>query len=473
MRICLFLFAFSIAFSIRAQDSTVYYNASVMLSGATGQTPFWVHANQNGNIPMDGNFAQGNLALYKVYNPNNPRVFQWSAGAEVVGSYAKSEKIFISDLYVSGKIGIVEILAGQKKNITGLMDTTLTSGSLSVAGNSRPFPRVQISIANYTPLHFTNNFVSIKMSYSDGTLRGSRINYGSTPYVDHTYFHQKTLYLKFGNFHHKLNVYAGMNHQAIWGGESEIDRLNDLKPGKAYWYTISGKTLNSKKTGNHFGTIDLGGEWKSKHWSYFLYRQNIFETGSLFKVINFRDGLNGLRINRNAQHNIGSKKFELQSFLLEVIGTQNQINKSPLSGLAIYQNGNYFNSYIYQTGWSYRGKGIGTPLIPESGITKNTLPRNDSEFTNNNKFWAFHTGMVAYWLRLKLSFRATYSRNSGSYLSAFDSTKQQVSILFSAERNLKVLKGCSIYSSLSSDFGELYPNSSGVLVGIRKNGFLD
>jgi hypothetical protein len=473
MRIRLFLLAFSIAFSVHAQDSTVYYKASVILSGATDQTPFWVHANQNGSIPMNGNFAIGNLALYKVYNPNNPRVFQWSAGAEIVGSYAKAENIFVSDLYVAGKIGIVEVLVGQKKNVTGLMDTTLTSGSLSVAGNSRPFPRVQISIPNYTPLYFTNNFVSIKVSYSDGLFRGSRINYGSTPYVDRTYFHQKFLYFKFGNSYHKLHVYAGMNHQAIWGGEDKIDPLNDLKPEKAYWYTVSGKTLNRKKTGNHFGTIDLGADWKGKHWSYFLYRQNIFETGSLFKVINFQDGLNGLRVKRNAPHNTVSKKFELQSFLLEVIGTQSQINKSPLSGLAIYQYGNYFNSYIYQNGWSYRGQGIGTPLIPESGITANSLPRNDSEFTNNNKFWAFHTGMAADWLKLKLSLKATYSRNSGSYLSKFDSSMEQVSILFSVEKNLKSLKGCSIYSSINSDFGELYPNSSGLLVGIRKNGFLD
>jgi hypothetical protein len=130
---------------------------------------------------------------------------------------------------------------------------------------------------------------------------------------------------------------------------------------------------------------------------------------------------------------------------LEVIGTQSQINKSPLSGLAIYQYGNYFNSYIYQNGWSYRGQGIGTPLIPESGITANSLPRNDSEFTNNNKFWAFHTGMAADWLKLKLSLKATYSRNSGSYLSKFDSSMEQVSILFSVEKNLKSLKGCSIY----------------------------
>jgi hypothetical protein len=473
MRVCLLVFLFCFALHTYAQDSTVIYKASVMAAGATDQTPFWQRANQNGSIPIDGNFGVLNVGLYKIYNPNNPRLFQWRGGIEAIGSYGKSGNVFFSDLFVAGKMGIFELSAGQQKNVTGLMDTTLTSGSLSVAGNARPHPRIQISIPEYQSLYFTNNFLSFKFAYSDGYLGGSNINYGSSRHISRNYFHQKSLYFRLGQKSDRLHIYTGINHQALWGGEDKIMPLYNLQPAKAYWYTVSGKTLDHRKVGTHFGTIDLGGEWRGKTWSYFVYRQNIFETGSLFKAINFEDGLNGISVKRNKPLPAGATYFAFNSFLLEVVGTHNQINNSPLSGLAIFQSGNYYNSYIYQRGWSYYGEGMGTPLASATNATNSDLPRNGSEFTNNNRFWAFHTGLTATWLKMKLTFKGTYSRNSGSFLSPYDSVKQQASIMLGAEKNLKILKGCSIFSNISSDIGDLYPNSTGLLLGVRKSGFLD
>ena len=462
-----------LAFDSYAQDSTVLYKTSILLSGATDQTPFWVHANQNGNVPVNGNFALANIGIYKTYNPSNPRIFQWSAAAEVVANYSRKPDLFLSDLYIAGKIGIFELFAGQKNTVTGLMDTTLTSGSLSIAGNSRPIPRLQFSIPDYLPLHFTRGLISFKFSYSDGFIGASEINYGIARQVPRSYFHQKTFYLKLGNNASRLHVYAGFNHQAMWGGEAEIMPLYNLAPLKAYWHTVTGKTFNFKKIGNHFGTVDIAGEWKGKNWSYFLYRQNIYETGSLFRIINFKDGLNGLRIRRNKPLNKPYKHFVFTSFLLEVLGTNDQINRSPFGDQIIYQNGNYYNNYIYRRGWSYKGKGIGTPFIPEAEITNEDLPANDAEFTNNNHLWAFHSGFTASWLQTSLRFKGTYSLNYGSLLSKFDSARQQLSLILSAEKKLKILNGCSIYSSISCDIGDLYPDSYGLLIGFRKAGFLD
>lgn len=473
MRVCLILFMLCLAFDSYAQDSTVSYKTSFVLSGATDQTPFWVHANQNGNIPLEGNFGFANLGVYKKYKPGHSKLLQWSAGAEVVASYSTQTNLFVSDLYVAGKIGILEVLAGQKNAVTGLMDTTLTSGSLSVAGNSRPFPRLQLAVPDYYPLHFTKNLISFKLSYSDGFIGASEINYGVARQIPRTYFHQKTFYLRFGDAVSRLHVYAGFNHQAMWGGEAKITPLDNLAPLKAYWHTVTGKTFNFKKIGNHFGTVDIAGEWKGKNWSYFVYRQNIYETGSLFRIINYKDGLNGVRIRRNKPMDNSYKHFVFNSFLLEVLGTNNQMNRSPFEGQSIYENGNYYNNYIYRRGWSYKRRGMGTPLIPEAGTTNKDLPRNDSEFTNNNHLWAFHSGFTASWLHTNLHFKGTYSRNNGSLLSDFDSARQQISLILSAEKKLKILKESSIYSSISCDIGELYPNSYGLLIGFRKAGFLN
>jgi hypothetical protein len=180
-----------------------------------------------------------------------------------------------------------------------------------------------------------------------------------------------------------------------------------------------------------------------------------------------------LRIKRNKPLEKSRNQFVFTSFLLEVLGTNNQVNKLPFEGQALYENGNYYNSYIYRRGWSNKGNGMGTPLIPEAGTTNKDLPRNDSEFTNNNHLWAFHSGFTASWLRTQLYFKGTYSRNNGSRLSDFERTRQQVSLILSAEKKLKILKECSVYSSISCDIGELYPNSYGLLVGFRKAGFMD
>lgn len=473
IRALLFLCFACLASFSHAQDSTLFYNAALTASGATAQTPFWQYANRGGSVPLDGNFGLADAGIYKVYNPNNPRFFQWSGGVQGIASYGKSAHAFLSDLYLAAKFGRVEVLAGQKRMTAGLVDTTLSSGPLAMSGNARPHPRVQISMPDYMPLYFTNNFVAFKFSYSDGYLGGSRVNYGSAPYVDETFLHQKQLYFRLGKASRRYRVHLGANHQAIWGSEAELMPIYGLKRSKAYWYTISGKTLDYRKIGNHFGTFDLGGEWRGKNWNFFVYRQNIYETGSLFRVSNFEDGLNGISMKRTKPLPKGSSYFAFHSFLLEVIGTHNQTNRYPVSELILFQKSNYFNSYVYQRGWSYYGSGIGTPLAPASHTTDSDLPRNTPEFTNNNRFWAFHTGVTASWLNMRLAFRGTYSRNSGTFLTPFDQVRQQVSLLLSAEKNVKIMKGCSVYSALSSDVGELYPNTYGVTIGLRKSGFLD
>lgn len=472
-RVCLALYLILIVLELRAQDSTVYYKASITAAGATAQTPFWQYANQYGSIPTNGNFGIVDAGIYKVYNPNNPRKFQWSAGVQGIASYGRSENVFLSDLYAAVKLGKVEILAGQKRMIAGLTDTTLTSGSLPMAGNARPYPRIQVAIEDYLPLYFTNNFVSLKFTYSDGYLGGGGINYGSAPYVQDIYLHQKQLYFRLGNKSHRYRIYLGGNHQAMWGSEDEIIPLYKLGMLKAYWYTISGKTLDYKKVGNHFGTFDIGGEWYGKNWKFFIYRQNIFETGSLFRTTNFEDGLNGISVKRLKPLPKGSSYFAFHSFILEVIGTRNQTNQYPISELALFKDANYYNSYLYRRGWSYYGSGMGTPLAPASANTNSELPRNKVEFTNNNRFWAFHTGATATWMHLKLAFRGTYSRNYGSYLTPFDRVRQQVSLSLNVEKNINILRGCSVYSALSSDIGDLYPTTYGLSVGLRKSGFLD
>jgi hypothetical protein len=474
MRIRLLLLFFILSVQSYAQDSTLQYSTGLLVSVSNDQTPFWVAARQDGAVPISSPFIMGHFDLRKLYHANDPRVFQWSARAELIASYAKKTDVFFTDLYLAGKAGPIEILAGQQRSFTGLvMDTTLTSGSLSMSGNARPFPKIQISIPSFYPLPFTNNYVSVKASYADGLLQSSDILYGSTNMVDRTYFHQKTFYLKLGGVNDRLQLYTGFNHQAVWGGEKELDPLYKLNSKQAYWHTITGSKRDYKIIGNHFGTVDIGASWRQPKWTYSVYRQNIYDSGSMFKIINYTDGLNGLSLKRNKSISPDATYFSLNTVVLEVIGTKSQFNANPRLGLGIFEYGNYFNHYIYQNGWSYRGSNMGTPLAPAKGNTNENLPKSESEFTNNNRFWAFHTGMTATWLSMNFVLKGTHSLNYGSYLSDFGSVKHQTSLFLSAEKRIDFLKGSRITAAISADTGALLPKSYGLLIGLKKNGFLN
>ncbi|WP_229209494.1 capsule assembly Wzi family protein [Dyadobacter koreensis] len=424
-------------------------------------------------IPLNGTFANGQFALNKIYNPSNPRAFQWSAGVELITNYGNKADVFFTDLFVAGKAGPVELMVGQKKNMTGLVDSLMTSGSLAVSGNSRPMPRVQISIPDFFPLAFTNDFLAVKASYSDGILDGSRIVYGSTDYVSSTYLHQKSFYLRIGNHRNKINILTGFNHQAIWGGEDQIMPVYNLTRSKAYWHVITGKTLDYKKIGTHFGTIDLAATYKDRNWNYYIYRQNIYETGSLFKINNFSDGLNGIKIQRNSQIYKSGNHFIINSFLVEFLSTQNQTNTNPDFGLLIFEKGNYFNSLIYSNGWSYKNRGIGTPLSPSKNLTNENLPKSGTEFTNNNRITAVHSGVSASWLNTVITVRATYSVNKGTYISPFSNNSNQVSLGLNAEKRIKQLNYTTVTAGLYSDFGKLYPNATSFTIGVRRSGYIN
>ena len=459
-------------FHANGQDSTLVVNLSLLAAGSDGPTPYWMHANKSGSIPDEKLYVSGQWGVYKVYNPHNPRLLQWSAGVELITNYGRKENVFFTDLYGAVKFGNVELMLGQKKNMVSLVDSTLGTGSLSVSGNSRPFPRFQLSVAEFQPFSFTGDFLAFKASLSDGTLGKSNINYGSVSQIPKTYFHQKQLYFRLGKSQQRFKAYIGINHQAIWGGENLISPLADSRLLKSYWQVVTGKTVNYKKVGNHFGTIDLAFEFKISKWKLFAYRNNIHESGSLFKVINLSDGLNGITITNSLIHNDKKNLFSIYSLNIEYLSLRNQRNQFQPSGQVIYETANYYNNYIYQRGWSYYGYGIGSALAPVSSLTQSNLPENASQFTNNNRIHAFHTALKGYFGNIDLLLKCTYTRNYGTYLTPFDTNKNQLSLFISGERKISFIK-LSVVAGLASDIGKLYPNSNSVFVGIRKSAFIN
>lgn len=460
----------SISFA-QAQDSTFSYSAAVQGTLSTSQTPFWLHANQYGRVPVRGSFASGQVGFYRSYSRTTSpkKLVDWSAGAELAAYAGPVSNVFLTDAFIAGKLGPLELSIGQRKETGGLMDTTLTSGSLSFSGNSRPYPRVQLAIPDFVSLGFTKNFVAFKGSYSDGLLGGAQVGYGNVTEIPAVYLHHKALYIRLGKPQHRLHLYGGFNHQAMWGGEDKIF-TGGLDAATSYRYVVTGKSWAASRVGNHFGTIDMGAEWKGKNWSYFGYRQNIYEDGSLAGLTNIADGLNGLRIKRNGP--VESSGFQIRILLLEFINTKSQGGSVFDLENHIFGRDNYYNHYVYTQGWSYRGRIMGTALIPTQDFQKTDIAKDTTAITMNNRLWAVHAGILGQVQDLQFQVKGTFSRNLGTYNYPLEPVRPQFSLLLKAEKPISFANGSFLNIRLAADLGALYPTTFGLEIGWRKQGFL-
>ena len=451
------------------QDSTIVYSANIQVSLASRQTPYWLQSNQYGAFPESGSFISGQWGIYKIYKPENKKLFQWSGGIQFISNISKSSTAFFTDLYTAAKLGPIELSIGQRKSFYGLADTTLTSGSLAMSDNSRPYPKIQISSPGFINLIPKHDLVAFKFSYSDGLLGSALVHYGNVDHVPDIYMHQKSIYLRFGGKGQKINLYAGFNHQVIWGGEDKIF-TGGLKSWEAYKYVIFGKAWAASRVGNHFGTIDLGGVIKGKNWDIFLYRQAIYEDGSLRKLSNIADGLNGLSFKRN-KTNLNHSRYFVKRFLFEYVYTKSQGGSVFDYNAHIFGNDNYYNHYVYTQGWSYRNRSIGTPLIGPQNVTDNTIPRHESIFTNNNRIMALHAGFEASISNLDILVKSTYSNNSGTYDFPFTPSLNQYLLLLRIEKPIRIWNKSHLSISLATDLGKLYPKTSALTFGWHKVGF--
>ncbi|MCF2516438.1 capsule assembly Wzi family protein [Dyadobacter sp. CY351] len=451
-----------------SQDSTWHYSSEIKSELSSSQTPYLIHANTYGVTPTNGSFLLAQAGLHKIYNQNNPRFFQWSGGFEAVASTNHSPAAFLTDLFVAGKAGPVELSIGQRKEFYGLGDSLLTSGSVAISSNARPFPKIQISTPHFINLIPRNDLFSFKFSYSDGLLGPAKSIYGNVKAVPETYLHHKSVYIKLGKRRHLLNLYAGFNHQVMWGGEDKIFS-GGLKFPEAYRYVVLGKPWAASRVGNHFGTIDAGLEINGKGWTTLLYRQSIYEDGSIANTANVSDGLNGLRIKRNKLQNKG---FQLNTILLEYLYTKKQGGDVFDFANSTFGRDDYFNHYVYSQGWSYKGRTLGTPVIAPQHLMREELRTSQRLFTANNRLVALHGGLEASMNRVRLLLKASYSINSGTYNKPFKSPINQTSLLARVEMPLKLMNESHLSASLGTDFGQFYPNNTAILIGWRKSRFI-
>ena len=493
-RFCLFAILCCIISTLsKAQDGTTATtrNDSAYIEiigfGASDQDhlPFWLHTNQWGTMPKAGNGGGFRLGWAGTYSFNNQKKngLRFIGGVEAVENITKEAQFLLPEAYAGLRLGAFELFAGRKKQVAGLADSTLGTGQYAVSPNAMPHFRIQFGVFEYTNVPFTNGWLQFLASYSDGIMDRNR------PVVTDLKLHQKQLYLRLGNPEGWLRLYGGFNHQAQWGGKSPYYYDMDNPDSKqmpvsfeTYLETIFGirgphsskdQHDSTNRIGNHLGSIDLGMEIKTYGANILVYRQSVYEDGSLIRLTNIAVGLNGIRIRNN---NIYGSAIEIHEAVLEFLYTKSQGGPDfDMTDPKKLGRDNYFNNYQVRDGWSYMMRTIGTPFITPGVDTRHlgqSYVYGDS-FTNNNRVWALHLGLkggIAN--KLIWTTKLSYSRNFGVYDLENSWPKEglgQFSGLISLSRRTSWLGGLTIAGNLAMDYGDFYPVSYGGMLSLKKH----
>jgi len=453
------------ALSQRKGDTITYFIESGAVVSSGKNTPFWLLSNNYGTISLNSPNIWARAGLSGSVGINKTLRFMY--GADIIDRFSGQNELILQQAHVGMVIGPFTLIAGRLEKQFGNQDQSLSSGGLIWSGNARPIPEISFSTSGYIPVPFTKKFVEFKGGISHGWL-------GDDLVVDDILLHHKYLYIRFGG-ELPVKLHYGLHHFAQWSGYSSNPNYGQLPGGfsdflkvfmarggssGAYWTEY----LNA--TGNHIGSHNLGIDLKLRNHEINFYWQTIFEDGSGLKLRNVRDGLWGIKISFKSFNYISGILAEYIN-TTDQSGTFDQYYENDTLKFA-GGNDNYFNSGVYEGGWTYNGKTIGTPLITSPEIMSSTT----GPCLINNKISALHLGIEG---RIDLiDYKAfyTFSRNRGTNVGEFPGGKIQHSVLIKGSMDEVSPWNLSFSAAVAFDVGKLFEKNVGVMFSLKKKGIL-
>ncbi|AWV99859.1 hypothetical protein DJ013_17440 [Arcticibacterium luteifluviistationis] len=454
-----------------SKRTTMWLESSLFLANEN-KTPFWLQVNNYGETPETLPSIQLKYSIKNQYDSSRNvlgklKRFDWAYGTTLVNNFSKKNQFLISEAYLKTRWKSFEFYIGRRKETFGLTDTSSTSGSYIWSGNALPIPKIQLHTPGYVPIDKKGIF-SFKAGISHGW-------FGKDSVVSGHFLHQKWLYGKIGNDNSKVKFYAGINHQAMWGGYSEILKnvsgpnpptINGyLAPYPLYSYQYLLIPFLQKITppntqkvtgydgglaiGNQLGSIDIGTEIKINDFKLFIGKQQPYDFGrSISHLNNIEDGLYTLSLNL-PYYNINKINFEFfysKSQGRTRFGKVNESNSGEVD--------NYFFHGVYQS-WYYKDRIIGNPFI----IYKS----ENGELRFNNRVKYFSLLLKGNTKFANYEIRQAYSLNYGTFGKEFLKKQYSLNLLLQKELNQNWL----LQQVFSLDSGSLYTSSFGSRTSLR------
>ena len=453
------------------QGDTLCYAADILGVASSGDyAPFWLQSNRNGNIsasPYSGNLSVG---IYKSAMQTR-RWYDYDFAVQLTGrvqshlptQFSNYKQIctgYFNQLYAHIRLYFVDITVGIKPLIYENIDPLLCSGSMLLSGNSQPIPRITIGIDNYMPFPGLYGYMEIK----------GGVTYGWMPddiYIKNCRYHHKFVGLRFGG---KLpvNLSYEFHHAAEWGGDSPIygDVGSDVNSFFNVFTAKSGGTMSNdlkNAQGNHVGSQQLALTTKGEGWNVTAYWQNFFDDNFAFLGFgqNLPDGIWGVSMQQNHWQWI-------EGFTYEYMNMTDQSGPwHDRDGLCFGGNDSYYRNSVFQNGWNYFYRSMGTPFI-----TSPLYNADGTIYTLNSRVRLHHVGIRGNVFGFKYRFLCSHAQNFGNNNSSKQVLSTNTAMLLEITKYVEKAWGLDFSIALAGDLGNQFNNQFGAMLTIRKQGII-
>lgn len=452
----------SIRDSVSPREDTLRWTIGISGLASSGQyAPFWLTSNTDGDVsisPYSGNLTAG---LYKTA-AHPERWWDFDGAVQLTGrvQHPASATGYSNLLYVHLRLFIFDITAGIKPMLYETQDTALTMGSLIFSGNSHPIPRVTIGIDRYVPFPGCYGYFEFKGGITHGW-------FADNVYMRHSYLHHKFAAIRLGG-PLPVNVSYEFHHAAQWGGISPVygDIGSDWTAFRHVFMAQGGGTMYNDRMnaqGNHVGSQQLMLTVKGKQWEMHAYWQNFFEDNFAFigNGQNITDGLWGISLKQNRWPLI-------QGVTYEFLNTTDQSGPwHDRDGLCFAGNDKYYQNVVFQNGWNYFYRSVGTPFI-----TSPIYNTDGTIYTLNSRVRVHHIGVRGDIYGFKYRIKASYARNYGNDPATRDVLSTNTALLIEVHKHVEKAWGLDFGMRLAADIGNQFGNSFGAQITVTKRGIV-
>ena len=455
-------FGFTVLFiSGQAQHPDLSVSLHTNLSSGS-DLPFWMVSNQNGVYSLSGSSYQlAQFSLQKRMNPDSDRDWDFSYGANLVYGYANESDWMVNQYWAGVRYHWLELEAGARSNQVIYSGLSSTNGDVLWSNNSRPLPGIRIGTNSYIPLAKNNKWLFVKMDYEELLMDDHRLH-------QNVHLHHKDLFFKI-DLSSSWEMEAGLDHWVQWGGEG-IFKNDQSVSFTDYLRYVTGQSGDgdfnpgeqNNAAGNHMGAYHLKVKKEEHNCRIAFYWNHLFDDASGREMANWEDGLWGFYWERKQEHPV------FKAALYEFMNTKDQ------SGNYWHHDSNqtggrgkddYFNHFLYQSGWVGYGRMMGTPFFVPT-LDKNGIP---SGF-KSTRMIVHHLGVRGN-ISSSLSWKSlcSWSRNYGTFFhpedfpSLVDEFSCLVDLIYDSE-NLPF----AINIGLAADTGERFEERLGAYLGISK-----
>ncbi len=480
-----------------------YEGGVTVNAGNKELAPYYIASNRGGTLTQQYSTLVNAGAWHEM---DTTRRFSYGFGVELWGGYSSSAdydrynasngifynnsqhpaRLWVQQLYVEGKYRSVSATLGAKQLESPVVNSTLSSGDLTMSGNARPGAGVNVGFVNFQNVPYTHGWLQLcgEIGYyrlSDGDWLENHYNYYNN-FITTGYWYN----YKYAHFRTKpsqpLVVTFGMQAAYQFGGTraiyehgAETERVKMDDNAKAFFRALIPGSGGSSAgdtyvEGNHVGTWDIALDYKLPGGTVLrAYHERIWEDGS---GVGFKNGFDGLwGIEYRAAH-----RGVVDGAVLEYVDFTNQSgpvhysqddHHGELTGHATGAD-NYYNNYAYN-GYANHGMSIGSPFV------KSPLYNTGGYMAYiDNMMRGFHAGIKGT-VSHEVSYRAmlSYRRAWGNPFLPRARGVSDTSLFLETVIVPSWMRQLTLTAQFACDFGTLYRrNNVGGLVSIVYHGNL-